>query len=207
MPWFWRSSTLAVVVAVALFLVVFVVRLTVGDATDAINMLYTLPIALLALAFGLRAGALAGAASVALIVGWVLVDDVALTPLGWASRVIPMLLLGLVLGDASDRLRRAEDERRTLEQAAQRHRDAVEINDTLVQGMTAAKWALEAGRLEAGLGTLDETLKLGHQLVSKLLREADMGMNGHRASLTEDSPQPRPAEDAPRPAQHGPRAG
>ncbi len=70
--------------------------------------------------------------------------------------------------------------RLALETDAQRQRDATEVNDTLVQGMAAAKWALESGRHESGLKTLDDTLRLGHQLVSELLREGNMGVNGHR---------------------------
>jgi surface antigen len=123
---------------------------------------------------------LAGLLAVGLVAAWVVLDDVELSALGWASRVLPLLLLGGLLGDASDRLAAADARRRALEAAAQRHRDATEVNDTLVQGMAAAKWAFEAGRTESGLRTLTETLEVGHQLVSKLLREADMGLDGHR---------------------------
>lgn len=193
MPWFWQRGTTAVGVAGLLYVGVFALRLSGGTATDAINMLYALPIALLALAFGLRAGALAGAVAVLLTTAWVLVDGVGLTALGWASRIIPMLLLGILLGDASDRLRSADERRRALENAAQRHRDAVEINDTLVQGMSAARWSFEAGRHEAGLAALTQTIELGHELVSKLLREAGMGVDGHRPPTT--GPDDRPDDD------------
>lgn len=170
---------------VALFAGVFVLRITTGTAMDATNMLYTLPIALAALSFGRRAGLLAGLGAVALVLAWVLIDSVDLTVFGWFSRVVPMLLLGLLLGDASDRLRRANERGRRLEAAAQRHRDAVEINDTLVQGMVAARWSFEAGRHAAGLQTLDQTIALGQDLVTKLMRESDMGINGHRGRSTE----------------------
>ena len=36
-------------------------------------------------------------------------------------------------------------------------------------------WSFDAGRTEAGMATLRETLDLGHELVSKLLRDADAG--------------------------------
>lgn len=180
MPWFRDRPRLTVTVAGVLFVGVFALRLSVGDPSDAINMLYTLPVALIALAFGRRAGLAAGLLAVGLVVAWVLLRDVDLSPLGWASRVIPVLLLGGLLGDASDRLRVANARRNALEAAAQREREAVEINDTLVQGMAAAKWSIEAGRHDSGLATLTETIELGHQLVSDLLRGADMGPNGHR---------------------------
>jgi len=167
-------------VAAALFAAVFLLRLSGGGPDDAINMLYALPVALVALAFGRTAGIGAGLLAVFLVAVWALIDDVELSVVGWASRVVPLLLLGGLLGDASDRLAVADARRRALEAAAQRHRDATEVNDTLVQGMAAAKWAIESGRTESGLKTLDETLQVGHELVSKLMRDADMGINGHR---------------------------
>lgn len=181
-PWFRSRPRATVAVACALFAAVFVLRLTVGDARDAESMLYVLPIALLAVAFGFRAGVAAGLAAVLLVAAWVWIEDVDLSLLGWISRAVPMVLLGGLLGHAADRLRRAEEDRRAVEVAAGRHRDAIEINDTIVQGMSAAKWSLEAGNLEGGLDTLTETLRLGHELVSNLLREAEMGpsSNGSR---------------------------
>jgi hypothetical protein len=175
-------------VAAVLFVAVFAGRLTVGDATDAIAMLYALPITLLALARGFRVGLLAGCLGVALTGIGVAVDGFDLSWIGWASRIIPLLLIGGLLGDASDRLRRAEVDRRMSAVTALRHRQAIEVNDRLVQGMAAAKWSLEAGRVAAGIDTLAETLSEGHQLVSALLRDADMGVDGHRGT----SPHRRP---------------
>ena len=179
-PWFRARPRTALVVAGVMFAGVLVLRLSVEAVSDAISLLYTLPIALVALAFGRTAGLAAGVGALVLVWSWTVVNDVDLSTLGWVSRALPLVLLGFLLGDASDRLDRAEAERVALEATAQRHRDATEVNDTLVQGMSAAKWALESGRTESGLKTLDETLKLGHELVSQLLRDADMGVNGHR---------------------------
>ncbi len=179
-PWFRARPHTALAVAALLFAAVLAVRLFDQVATDAISMLYTLPVALVALAFGRNAGMIAGVVALALVAVWVLVADVDLSLLGWFSRGVPLVALGGLLGDASDRLSRAEEHRLALEAAAQRQRDATEVNDTLVQGMAAAKWALESGRLESGLKTLDDTLRQGHDLVSQLLREGDMGVNGHR---------------------------
>ncbi|HEU4514282.1 MAG TPA: hypothetical protein VFR87_14340 [Nocardioidaceae bacterium] len=179
-PWFREQPRWTIAVAGVLYVAVFTLRLTAGGPNDAVNMLYALPIALVALAFGRRAGIAAGLVAVALVAIWAFSSDADLSTLGWASRVTPLLLLGGLLGDASDRLEEAERRERAFEAAAQRHRDATEVNDTLVQGMAAAKWSLEAGRHETALKTLDETISLGHELVSKLMRDADMGVNGHR---------------------------
>lgn len=179
-PWFWRRPGAMIAVSATLFAGVFALRLSVGGPVDAVSMLFALPIALVAVAFGFRAGLLAGLAGIGLVALWVVVDDVSLSPVGWTSRVTPMLLLGGLLGRAVDQLRLAEDERRQLDLAARRQRDAIEINDTIVQGLSAAKWSLEAGNLPGALGIVEETLLQGHQLVSELLRDADMGLVVHK---------------------------
>ncbi|RNM11102.1 DUF4118 domain-containing protein [Nocardioides pocheonensis] len=168
-----RLLTLAV--AGVLFAGVLSLRLLAGDAADAYSMLYVFPVALVATTFGMRAGTAAGLLAVALIALWAAADQVSLPPVAWAARVLPILLLGLLVGEATDRLRRSEAERRRLEAAALLHREAIEINDSLVQGMAAAKWSLEAGSVDAGLRVLDDTIARGHELVSGLIRRADMG--------------------------------
>lgn len=190
-PWFRRRPAMAVALAGVLFAVVFGLRLVFGaDTNEGISMLYALPVTLLALALGVRGGVAAGLIAVALVASWVTIDSVDLSPLGWASLTVPHLLVGILLGDASDRLQHSERQRRANEIAVMRHRQAVEINDTLVQGMAAAKWAMEAGRHERALETLDETLETGQRLVSELMRDADMGMTGHRGLTATTTPGP-----------------
>lgn len=179
-PWFRARPRAALAVAGLLFTAVLALRFAVEDPVEAVSMLYVLPVSLIALAFGRRAGLAAGIVALGLVAFWVLVVGADLSVVGWVARLVPLVVLGWLLGDAADRLEAAETHRAALEAAAQRHRDATEVNDTLIQGMAAAKWALEAGRTEAGLRTLEDTLNLGHQLVSELLRDADMGVNGHR---------------------------
>ena len=162
-------------VAGVLFAMVFVLRQSSGNVADAYSMFYTFPVALIATYFGMRAGAAAGLLAVVLVAVWAVGRHVSLDPGGWASRIVPLLMLGVLLGEATDRMRRTEDERHALEAAALLHREAIEINDSLVQGMAAAKWALEAGNVGAGLKMLDDTLKRAHDLVSDLIRRADMG--------------------------------
>jgi hypothetical protein len=123
-PWFRRHPTLALMVAGVLFAVVLSVRILAGSPVDAVSMLYALPVALVATTFGLRAGAAAGLIAVALTVFWAIARNVSLTPSGWVSRVLPLLLLGVLLGHAADRLRMAELGRRRLESAALLHREA-----------------------------------------------------------------------------------
>ena len=171
-PWFRRRPRWAVAGAGALFAGVFAARLLIGDLDGAAADLYVFPVALLAVGFGHRAGVAAGVVAMALMivpVGQAVVDD---SPLAWAARAVSIVLVGFVLGDASDRLVVAQQLRLDAAMSAERHREAVEINDGLVQGMAAAKWLLEAGRDRAALETLDETVRVGHRLVSSLIRDA-----------------------------------
>jgi glucose-6-phosphate-specific signal transduction histidine kinase len=124
-PWFRQRPLLVLAVAGVLYLAVFVLRIFAGDAEDAYSMLYVFPVALVATAFGARPGTLAGLLAVVLMVVWAVVRDVSLDPTGWLSRIVPVLLLGVLLGSAADRERRAEDERRRLEAAALLHREAI----------------------------------------------------------------------------------
>jgi hypothetical protein len=174
-PWFRQRPVVALGVAGVLYVLVFLLRVLAGGPDDAYSLLFVLPVALVAVTYGMRAGLAAGFAGVALTAVWVVVDDVSLSPTGWGSRILPFLLLGGLLGDASDRLRRADAEKRRLEAAALLYREAIEINDSLVQGMAAARWALEAGRVDAGLHTLEQTIVQAETLVSGLIRQADMG--------------------------------
>lgn len=193
-PWFRRHPNLALTVAGVLYVAVLSLRLLVGDPVDAYSMLYALPVALVAMTSGLRAGMVAGLVAVGLTVVWALVNDVDLTVTGWASRVLPLLLLGALLGQATDRARRAEIEHRRLEAAALLHRQAIEINDSLVQGMAAAMWSFDAGQVEAGKKVLEQTLAQAHELVSGLIRRADMGARAEL--LNPPAPADRPVSDA-----------
>ncbi len=161
---------------VAMFVAVFATRVLADDSVeDAAGLLYVLPVALAAVAFGRRAGLVAGLVAVALIVTYAVSRDFDVSWLGWVSRVVPLLLLGGLLGDATERLAAAAQRQQKLQSAAQRQRDAAEISDSLIQGMTAARWALEAERLDVALSTLEGTISRGQQLVTDLLRSADLG--------------------------------
>lgn len=186
-----RREAGILMVAGLLFAAVFALRLFTGNVADAYSMFYTFPVALIATYFGVRAGAGAGVLAVALVVVWGVTQDVDLDPLGWSSRIVPLLLLGLLLGQATDRMRRAEEERRKLEAAALLHREAIEINDSIVQGMAAAKWALEAGSIDAALKTLDDTLGRAHELVSGLIRRAEMGGRSEQLAGSAGTPPQR----------------
>lgn len=185
-PWFDRTPHLALAVAGLLYVAVFVLRLTVGDPSEVITALYVLPIALVTVTYGLRGGVAGSVLALLLVLVWALIDDVELSTFGWVTRAVPLIGMGLLLGHAWERHAEAAELLRQHEVAAQRYRQAVEINDSLIQGMAAAKWAFEAGQVEAGLTTLDSTIRQGQQLVSGLIKESGMGPTNGRPQGRQD---------------------
>jgi hypothetical protein len=156
-------------VAAALYAAVFGLRFTVEGTDEAVSILYVLPITLLAFAFGRRGGLVAGCVGLSLFTVWAIGDDVSLSLFGWLSRVVPMLLLGVLVGGAADRQREFADMQRQLLTARLRARDAAEINDSIVQGLAVAKWSLEAGAYDRGLDVLTDTIQTAEDLVADLL--------------------------------------
>lgn len=162
-------------VAAAMFAAVLGVRWLTDGPADAVALLFTIPVALLAVTLGARAGALGSLVGIALLALWVRHAGGHLTVLGWVARATPMLLLGVLLGRAVDLLHRTDAERHRLATRADRHRAAVELNDTMVQALTAAKWSLESGNTLRALDIVSDTLEVGHRLVSDLIRDAELG--------------------------------
>ena len=185
-PWFHRRPGLTIAVACALYAVVLGLRWLVAGP-EPITLLFCFPIALLAVAFGLRAGLLAGLVGIILGAVWASGGGVELSFWSWMTGAAPMLLLGVLLGHAADQLRRSEAEQDRLMAVAQRHRDAVDFNDRVVQELAAAKWALEAGHSERGLDILMNTLDAAQNMVSQMLRDADADAEAG------DQPDRRPA--------------
>ncbi|HTW13856.1 MAG TPA: DUF4118 domain-containing protein [Nocardioides sp.] len=165
--------------AAAIFVVVTAVRFGRGDdLTSGITMLYVLPVCLAAQTGGRTVGVLAGGLSAGVVVLWLVLHQVDVHPLGYAARVLPLILVGFLLGDAMDRIRRSHLDQLEHEAAALRHHQAVEVNDLLVQGIAVAKWSVEAGRIDEGLRILDETIATGQRLVSELIVDAGLQPSG-----------------------------
>lgn len=81
-----------------------------------------------------------------------------------------------IIRDISER-KEAQKTALKLEEIARDRQRALELNDTIVQGLTVAKLAFENDQHELGLGAVTETLEKAQEIVSKLLsqREADEG--------------------------------
>jgi len=181
-PWFRRRPRRAAAVAALIYAGVAAYSWPFARDRAVVAVALALPVALLAVTFGRRGGLLGGAVAMSLYGVWSLVaTSDGGGSAGWA-RVAGLLLLGYLLGEAVDdleaserRARQAEETSRRAEQIARRHQEAIEINDKLVQGVAAAKWAIEAGNVDWAVQALEETVAEGQRLVSGLLRDARPG--------------------------------
>jgi K+-sensing histidine kinase KdpD len=168
-PWFWLRPDLAAVVSIALFVGIFALRWSVGGVADSIAMLYVLPVALLALSFGFRVGLGAGLLAVSLFAVWMLATGESLSPLGWVCAVTPLLLVGALVGIATERIREANRVERHAMDVALLQREAAEINDSVLQQMAATKWLLESGHIDEAIELLEATMTTGQRLVTRVL--------------------------------------
>jgi diguanylate cyclase (GGDEF)-like protein/PAS domain S-box-containing protein len=100
----------AIALAAVLFIAIFALRTTVGTLADAIGFLYVVPVVVVAIALGMRAGFLAGAVAFALSTASALIADQPTSLLGYFNRAIVFLFIGALIGRFADQLRSLEAE-------------------------------------------------------------------------------------------------
>jgi PAS domain S-box-containing protein len=112
-------------------------------------------------------------------------------------------LTAAFLHDAAPRLA-AEETAQRLRDAQLRRRQALEINDNVVQGLTIAVYAIEDGDYDRAVSYLDRTLSAGRKMMNDLLEPLDRGdlspgelVRSVATSLEEVPGRGAPAEAAP----------
>jgi PAS domain S-box-containing protein len=73
--------------------------------------------------------------------------------------------------DVSER-RNAEAAALALLEARARQRQAMEVNDSILQGLTVARWSLELGDLDRSIDAMERTLSSARALISEMLADA-----------------------------------
>ena len=182
-PWFRGHPAAAVTVSAVLFAFVFGLGVAVAAHQDSVTALFVFPIALIGFAFGEREGLIASAVALVLTASWGWLGGIDRSVLDWVSAAAPLLLIGELVGHASDRLASAHELQLRLERAELRQCEAADVNDTILQKVEAAKWMFEADRREQGLEMLAETVDTAQTLVSGLLADSDaLGIAAPRLS-------------------------
>jgi glucose-6-phosphate-specific signal transduction histidine kinase len=176
-PWYRSHSRAALVMACALFVGITAARFFTDGSGEAVDILYSLPIALLAMSFGLSGGLIGAAIGFSLFAIVELVDGVGdIDATGWIVRAAGLLLLGVLLGRATDQIEAGQfrtmavqEQRRFLQETARRQAEALEISDSILQHLAAAKWMVESGRDEEAIEMLTSTMATGERMVADML--------------------------------------
>jgi signal transduction histidine kinase len=163
-PW------VVVAIAFALFMGGFALRLSVDDPGALIANTYTVPIALLAMVYGVRAGLGAAAFAVLLVWAWGEFQTVEPGLLGYSTRGGVFVLVAVLVGYYSERLKRDIAERRRAEVELEiRAHDLAVSNAELTLAVTRLEAFAEIARAVGGeteLRTvLDRILSHGRAIV------------------------------------------
>ena len=155
-----RPPTWAVLLgALMLFLGGFALRLSVKDPGALIANFYTVPIALLAILYGVRAGLAAAGFALLLVWAWGQLQSQHLGVLGYSTRLAVFLLVGGLVGWYSERLREDMAERRlAVRELALRAEDLVESNTELTRAVTRLEAFAEIARAVGGETELERVL-------------------------------------------------
>jgi uncharacterized membrane protein len=199
---FARQSTLVAVVSGVMFLVILVLKLLITEPGWGFPLLYDIPVALLAVSFGVRgglAGALIGMACFAIGDS---VADIHTNAAGYVSRGLTFVVLGILLGAYSDRSRK-EQERIQRAELGRRH--AAEINDNVVQRLVLTKYALDRGATADGAENATAALREAQRLVSSFLEDEVEPGSLRRATSAGDAPADRATAEGPPSARPGAR--
>jgi signal transduction histidine kinase len=150
-----------VALAVVLFAAGFSARLAVNDPNALLANFYIVPIAVLAIEFGMRAGLIAAAVAFALVPAWSVINTVHVDALGYVSRGAAFLFTGVIVGAFADRLRHDITERREAQRDLALYADQLESsNQVLVRSVQRLEAFAQIARAVGGETDLERILSL-----------------------------------------------
>ena len=160
-----------VALAALLFVIAFTSRLVVDDPNALLANFYVVPIAVLAIEFGTRAGLIAAAVAFALVPAWSVINSVHVDALGYVSRGAAFLVTGVIVGGFSDRLRKDIAERQDAQRDLALYADQLEgSNRDLARSVARLEAFAEIARAVGGETDLERILSLilahGREIVS-----------------------------------------
>ncbi len=158
-------------------MVVLALQLLDTRASDAFSLLYVLPISLAAMSFGAGGGLVAAVVAYTAFALFAIFSSVAHVGIeGWVGRAAAMFLLGGLLGRANDQTERAamaalahHSQRLIAEEKRRRFAEGIELSDSILQNVAAAKWAIEQGDATKAAELLGQALSSGQEMVGELL--------------------------------------
>jgi len=155
------KRALIVAVAAVLFAVTFAARLAVNDPDALLANFYIIPITVLAIEFGVRAGLIAAAVALALVPAWSVINNVHVHPLGYIARGAAFVITGVVVGRFSERLRNDVSVRQDAQRDLALYADQLESsNRGLARSVERLEAFAEIARAVGGETELDRVLSL-----------------------------------------------
>ncbi len=156
-----RRRPVVLAAALLLFALAFAAREAVHDPNALIANFYTVPIALVAIEFGLRSGLAAAAFALALVLVWGAIETIHLGALGYVSRGAAFVLIGGLVGRFSERMRHDIAERRRAQCQLAGYADELErSNGHLAQSNTRLEAFAQIARTVGGETDLERVLLL-----------------------------------------------
>ena len=150
-----------VAAATLLFSAAFAARLAVDDPGALLANFYLIPIAVLAIEFGVRAGLVAAAVAFALVPAWSVINHVHVNALGYVSRGAAFVVTGAVVGRFSERLRNDMTVRQEAQRDLALYADQLESsNRGLARSVERLEAFAEIARAVGGETELDRVLSL-----------------------------------------------
>ena len=156
-------------IAGVLFVAIVAARVLATDPSDGWLFLLIVPIAIVAIEYAFVGGALMATLASLAVVVLKLSDAMTYSTLGIIVRIAAFYFAGAGVGYLSAERRRREGEIGELERRARTHREALELNDDVIQGLAVAKMALEMGDADKARTTLEATLKRAQEIASERL--------------------------------------
>ena len=160
-----------------------VIEIVTGSPKEPATIAYAVPVALAGIALGARAGMAAAVVGTALYWLGAYIDGETLSAGHLSYRLGALLFLGGVVGALASRLSEAERDAQMQEELRSR---AVEVNDTVVQGLALARYQIDGGDSPAATGTLETTLGRAQELVADLMGDMKIEPGGLRRARAAD---------------------
>jgi diguanylate cyclase (GGDEF)-like protein/PAS domain S-box-containing protein len=164
-------------VASVLFGAVTALRFAAGtDVADGVALLYTLPIALLALRYGPRGGVAGACVALGLFAVWAVAQDVHVSAIGYLTRASAVVILGGVAGILSSQHSRITTDTRWFEMS----------NDMLVEASLDGYFTRLSVQWEHCLGWTREELM--SRPFAEFVHPDDLDATSARASALDEAP-------------------
>jgi signal transduction histidine kinase len=150
-----------VATAALLFATAFTARVVINDPDALLANFYIIPVAVLAIEFGVRGGLLGAAVAEALVPAWSVINSVHVHPLGYIARGAAFVMTAVVVGRFSERLRSDMAARQDAQRDLALYADELEAsNRGLARSVERLEAFAEIARAVGGETELERVLSL-----------------------------------------------